>query len=65
MWLFFNFRLSFWVAMGLPVSFMGAFAFMALFGYTINMITTVALLVTLGLLMDDAIVIAAANAFST
>jgi hydrophobic/amphiphilic exporter-1 (mainly G- bacteria), HAE1 family len=58
MWLFFNLRLSFWVAMGLPVSFMGAFALMALFGYTINMITTVALLVTLGLLMDDAIVIA-------
>jgi hydrophobic/amphiphilic exporter-1 (mainly G- bacteria), HAE1 family len=58
MWLFFNFRLSFWVAMGLPVSFMGAFFFLALFGYTLNMITTVALLVTLGLLMDDAIVIA-------
>ncbi len=58
MWLFFNFRLSFWVALGLPVSFLGAFFLMALLGYTINMITTVALLVTLGLLMDDAIVIA-------
>ena len=58
MWLFFGFRLSFWVAMGLPVSFLGAIFAMQLLGYTINMMTMVALLVATGLLMDDAIVIA-------
>ncbi|MGC1504299.1 MAG: efflux RND transporter permease subunit [Sulfitobacter sp.] len=57
MWLFFGFRLSFWVAMGLPVSFLGAVFMMQLLGFTINMMTMVALLVAVGLLMDDAIVI--------
>lgn len=57
MWLFFGFRFSFWVAMGLPVSFLGAIFAMQLFGLTINMMTMVALLVAIGLLMDDAIVI--------
>jgi len=58
MWLFFGLRVSFWVAMGLPVSFLGAIFAMQMLGYTINMITMVALLVAVGLLMDDAIVIA-------
>jgi HAE1 family hydrophobic/amphiphilic exporter-1 len=58
LWLFFSFRLSFWVAMGLPASFLGAFFFFPLIGYSINMITLVGLLIALGLLMDDAIVIA-------
>ena len=57
MWLFFGLRFSFWVAMGLPVSFLGTIFVMQLFGLTINMITLVALLVAVGLLMDDAIVI--------
>ncbi len=58
MWLFFGFRYSFWVAMGLPVAFLGALFVMPLIGMTINMLTMVALLMALGLLMDDAIVIA-------
>ncbi len=57
MWAFFSFRYSFWVTMGLPVSFLGAVFAMNLFGYSINMITMVALLVAIGLLMDDAIII--------
>ena len=57
LWLFFSFRLSFWVAMGLPVSFLGAIFFMPLLDYSLNMITMVGLLLALGLLMDDAIVI--------
>ena len=44
--------------MGLPVSFLGALFFMAAIGYTLNLITMVGLLIALGLLMDDAIVIA-------
>ncbi|MPQ93371.1 efflux RND transporter permease subunit [Thioclava sp. JE_KL1] len=57
MWLFFGLRMSFWVAMGLPISFLGAIFAMQFLGYTINMMTMVALLVATGLLMDDAIVI--------
>ncbi|OQY52271.1 MAG: acriflavin resistance protein [Desulfobacteraceae bacterium 4572_88] len=57
MWLFFSFRFSFWVAMGLPVSFLGALFFVPLIGYSLNMITMVGLLIALGLLMDDAIVL--------
>jgi len=58
MWLFFNLRLSFWVVMSLPVSFLGAFFFMPYLGLTINMMTMVGLLLALGILMDDGIVIA-------
>ncbi len=58
LWLFFNPRLAFWVAAGLPVSFLGALFIMDKIGYSINMMTMVALLMALGLLMDDAIVLA-------
>ncbi|QTA91341.1 efflux RND transporter permease subunit [Desulfonema magnum] len=58
MWLFFSFKFSFWVAMGLPVSFLGAFFFIPHINYSLNMLTMVGLLIALGLLMDDAIVIA-------
>ena len=58
MWFFFNIRISFWVAMGLPVSFLGAFIFVPHLGMSINMFTMVGLLLALGLIMDDAIVIA-------
>jgi len=58
MWLFFQGRFAFWVAMGLPISFLGALFMMSLVGLSINMITMVALLIATGLLMDDAIVIA-------
>ena len=58
LWLFFSFRYSFWVTMGLPVSFLGALFVLPLFGVTINMISMVGLLIGIGLLMDDAIVIA-------
>lgn len=58
LWLFFNWKLSFWVAMSLPVSFLGALAMMPMFGMTINLMTLVGMLMALGLLMDDGIVIA-------
>ncbi len=58
MWLFFNIRISFWVSMGLPVSFLGAFIIVPHLGLSINMFTMVGLLMAIGLLMDDAIVIA-------
>jgi hydrophobic/amphiphilic exporter-1 (mainly G- bacteria), HAE1 family len=58
MWLFFSLRVSFWVVMGLPASFLGAFFFLPYMDLTINMLTLVGLLLGLGLMMDDAIVIA-------
>jgi len=58
LWAFFNIRFSFWVAMGLPVSFLGAIFTMQLLGYTINMMTMVGLIVAIGLLMDDSLIIA-------
>lgn len=54
LWLFLSFRLAFWVAAGLPVSFLGALFIMNAIGYSLNMMTMMAL----GLLMDDAIVLA-------
>ncbi len=58
LWLFFGLRFSFWVAAGLPVSFLGAMFLMVAIGYSINMLTMVGLLIVIGILMDDAIVIA-------
>jgi multidrug efflux pump subunit AcrB len=58
LWLFFSLRYSFWVTMGLPVSFLGALFVLPAIGVTINMISMVGLLIGIGLLMDDAIVIA-------
>ena len=58
LWLFFSFKLSWWVTMGLPVAFLGAFFVVPFLGLTLNMLTMVGLLLALGLLMDDAIVIA-------
>jgi HAE1 family hydrophobic/amphiphilic exporter-1 len=55
--LFFSWRYTFWVALGLPISFIGGLMVMTVFGITINMISMVALLMAIGILMDDAIVI--------
>ena len=58
MWLFFSLRYSFWVSAGLPVAFMGGLFLMNLFGISINVMTLVGLLMAIGIMMDDAIVIA-------
>ncbi|MFX0541000.1 efflux RND transporter permease subunit [Roseovarius sp. S4756] len=55
--LFFRPGFAIWAAMGLPVAFMGAFAAMALQGLSLNMMTLVALLMSIGIVMDDSIVI--------
>ncbi len=58
LFLFFTLRLAWWVVMGLPVSVLGACIFMPQIGLTVNTLTLVGFLLALGLLMDDAIVIA-------
>ena len=50
-------RLAFWVAMGIPISFFGAFLFLDFFGVTLNMISMFALIIVLGIVVDDAIVV--------
>ena len=57
LFLFFNYRYTFWIALGLPVSFLGGLAVMSILGISINMISMVALLMAIGILMDDAIVL--------
>jgi len=57
LYLFLNVRLAFWVALGIPISFLGAFALMPGLDITVNMISLFAFIITLGLVVDDAIVI--------
>ncbi|MEL7279850.1 MAG: efflux RND transporter permease subunit [Pseudomonadota bacterium] len=57
LFLFLNARTAFWVAAGIPVAIMGAIAAMYLLGLTINMISLFALIITLGIIVDDAIVV--------
>jgi multidrug efflux pump subunit AcrB len=61
--LFLHFRLAFWVAIGIPISFMGAFFVLDWHGDTINMISLFAFIMTLGILVDDAIIFGE-NAYS-
>ena len=58
MWLFFSLRYSAWVAAGLPVAFLGGLFMMAQLGLSINIMSLVGLLMAIGIMMDDAIVIA-------
>ncbi|MCP4752351.1 MAG: efflux RND transporter permease subunit [Proteobacteria bacterium] len=50
-------RLAFWVTMGIPISFLGAFMVMPQFDVSINSYSLFALIVTLGMVVDDAIII--------
>ena len=50
-------RLATWVAMGVPISFLGAFLFFAPFGVNINMVSLFALIIVLGIVVDDAVVV--------
>jgi len=55
--LFLNTRLAFWVALGLPISFLGMFMFAAYFDITINLISLFGMIIVVGILVDDGIVI--------
>lgn len=55
--LFLEFRLAFWVSMGIPVSLLGACAVLLYFDQTLNMLSLFAFLIALGIVVDDAIVI--------
>ncbi len=55
--LFLEARLAFWVSLGIPISFMGAFLIMGPMSVSINMVTMFAFIVTLGIVVDDAVVV--------
>ncbi len=55
--LFLNWRVAFWAAVGLPISFMGTFIMMWAFGETLNLVSMMGLIIVLGIIVDDAIVI--------
>ncbi|MGB5667649.1 MAG: efflux RND transporter permease subunit [Maribacter sp.] len=56
--LFLNTRLAFWVAFGLPIAFLGMFAFAGFFDVTINVLSLFGMIIVIGILVDDGIVIA-------
>ncbi len=57
LYLFLNVRVAFWVAVGIPVSFMATLAVLYMVGGTINMISLFGLIMALGIIVDDAIVV--------
>lgn len=55
--LFIEMRLAFWVALGIPISIVGAGIALSLAGQTLNMLSLFSFLMALGIVVDDAIVI--------
>lgn len=50
-------RLAFWVSLGIPISFLGSLLILHNVGISINMVSMFAFIVTLGIVVDDAIVV--------
>ncbi len=55
--IFLNFRTAFWVAMGIPVSILGVFFLMPLFGTYLDSLSLASLILVIGLIVDDGIII--------
>lgn len=55
--MFLNWRLAFWVALAIPISFAGMFIFVSLLGESINVVSSFGMIMVLGILVDDGIVI--------
>ncbi len=54
--LFLRPAIAFWVCVGIPVSFMGAFLAMSVFDVSLNLLSLFAFILVLGIVVDDAIV---------
>ncbi len=57
LFVFLNGRVAFWVAVGIPTSFLATLAALYLIGGSINMVSMFALIMALGIIVDDAIVV--------
>ncbi|MFP4156739.1 MAG: efflux RND transporter permease subunit [Opitutales bacterium] len=55
--LFLEFRLAFWVMMGMTTSFVGGLLILPMLGVSINMVSMFAFLIALGIVVDDAIIV--------
>ena len=55
---FLRLRLAVWVVVGLPVAFLGAFMLLPMVGVTINIMSLFAFILVLGIVVDDAIIVA-------
>jgi multidrug efflux pump subunit AcrB len=55
--LFLEPRLAFWTSMGIPISIIGSLVILNLIGGSINMVSLFAFIITLGIVVDDAIVV--------
>ncbi len=58
LYLFLNVRVAIWVAAGIPISLLGAITVLYLLGGTLNMVSLFAFIMTIGIIVDDAIVVA-------
>ena len=57
LFLFLDLRIAFWVAMGIPVAMLTTIGLLWAVGETINMVSLFALIMMLGVIVDDAIVV--------
>lgn len=55
--LFLDLKLAFWTSVAIPISFLGGLAIAGMMGASINMISLFALILVLGIVVDDAVVI--------
>jgi len=56
--LFLSFKTAFWVALSLPVSLLGAVALLGASGETLNLVSLAAMILVLGIVVDDSIIVA-------
>ena len=54
---FLHYRMSFWVALSIPVSIAGMFILASFYGLTLNVISLFGMIVVIGILVDDGVVI--------
>lgn len=55
--LFLEYKLAFWVMLGMAISFLGGLLFLPLAGVSLNMVSMFGFLIVLGIVVDDSIVI--------
>jgi multidrug efflux pump subunit AcrB len=55
--IFLQIRLAFWVMLGIPIAFLGSFLILPFFDVSINMISLFAYIISLGIVVDDAIIL--------
>ena len=55
--LIFDLRIALWIAMGIPISFLGSLVFFDATGMSVNVLTMFAFFVVTGIVVDDAVVV--------